>query len=227
MRRLVAVSALAIAAGAAPAPASAATPTGPAYTLTDVGTFGGAQAQLEIPGVPITNEGTVIGTADTTTTDSDYPNNGPFGSDPQLTHAFSWQNGRMTDLGALPGNNSSAVSEINGRGAGAGYSETAADDPRTGAPGMHPVAFHDGRVTDLGTLPGGTEGLAVAINDRGQIAGMSNNATPDPVGFPLFFNWVTQVRSFNLEGRRDARPRHARRTGHGNGNDERARADRR
>lgn len=61
---------------------------------------------------------------------------------------------------------------------------------------MHPVEFKDGNVTGLRTLPGGTEGFAVAINDRGQIAGMSNNGTPDPFGFPLFFDWVTQTRSF-------------------------------
>jgi probable HAF family extracellular repeat protein len=168
----------------------------PAYSMTDVGTLGGAQAQLQIPGVPITNQGTVIGTADTTATDSDYPNNGPCGSDPQIQHAFSWQNGRMTDLGALPGNNCSAIAQTNGRGVGAGFSETGADDPLTATPAIHPVAFHDGRLTDLGTLPRGTEGFAVAINDRGQIAGMSNNGTPDPFGFPLFFSWVTETRSF-------------------------------
>jgi probable HAF family extracellular repeat protein len=166
------------------------------YTLTDVGTFGGPNAALDGPAVQITSRGAVLGTADTTIPDSDYPNDGPFGSEPQLTHAFSYQDGALTDLGALPGNNGSGVFEVNARGVGAGSSETTSLDPLTGAPAQHPVLFRDGTVTDLGTLPGGTEGFALAINDRGQVAGMSNNGTRDRFGVPNFFNWVTEIRSF-------------------------------
>jgi probable HAF family extracellular repeat protein len=184
---------LALASSGSAAPSRSA---GPRYTLIDVGTFGGAHAELEGPAIQITDRGAVLGLADTTISDTDNPNDGPFGGDPVLMHAFAWEHGQLMDLGALPGNNSSAVFEINERGVGAGSSETSALDPLIGAPAQHPVLFEDGRVIDLGTLPGGTEGFAVAINDRGQVAGMSNNAIPDRFGVPLFFNWVTQIRSF-------------------------------
>lgn len=172
------------------------------YRLVDVGTFGGPQASLDLTGYPITSQGAVLGTADTTVADTDYPNNNPFivkYPDPFLTQAFKWQDGRLTDLGALPGNNSSALFQINGSGVGAGMSETGALDPNTGYPADDAVLFEKGSVIDLGTLPGGHESQAVAINDRGQVSGFADNGTPDPVsmfGGPNGAGWVTQVRSF-------------------------------
>jgi hypothetical protein len=142
----------------------------------------GPQAFLNLPGVPITARGTILGTADTTIADADYPNSNPFlfGPDPVLAQAAEWRDGKLTDLGALPGNNASAVYQINGAGAGAGLSETGAGDPLTGYPAIHAVLFQNGSVTDLGTLPGGHESIAQSINDRGEVAGFSNNGVPDP-----------------------------------------------
>jgi len=79
-----------------------------------------------------------LGTADTTIPDTDYPNFNPFMvgfPDPYLAQAFEWRNGQLINLGALPGNNSSAVFEVNGNGVGVGMSETATVDPYTGWPG--------------------------------------------------------------------------------------------
>jgi probable HAF family extracellular repeat protein len=177
--------------------ATALTSAPPRYALIDVGTFGGPHAELNGPAVPITDRGAVLGTADTTVADSDFPNFNPFFSpDPVLQHAFEWRNGKLTDLGALPGNNSSFVFEVNGRGVGAGSSETGALDPLTEYPAAHAVLFKDGQVLDLGTLPGGHESLGIAINDRGQVAGFGNNGVPDPVSIFASNNWSTQTRSF-------------------------------
>ena len=78
----------------ATAPAGAK-PT-PAYTLTDVGTFGGPQDFLNLPGEPLTRQGGVIGTADTTTPDEDFPNFNPFiigFPNPTIARAFVFQMG--------------------------------------------------------------------------------------------------------------------------------------
>jgi probable HAF family extracellular repeat protein len=189
---LLALSAPAFAAGQA----AAARSVSPRYALIDVGTFGGPQAFINLPGIPITSRRAVLGTADTTIPDADYPNFNPFVvgvADRVLVHAFAWQDGRLTDLGALPGNNSSAVFQINRSGVGAGLSENGTLDPLTGYPAENAVLFKEGRVISLGTLPGGHESQAIAINDRGQVAGFGSNGVPDPVSF---FKWGTQTRSF-------------------------------
>jgi len=176
---------------------SSTTSAAPHYALIDVGTFGGPDAGLDLPGRPITSQRAVIGTADTTTRDADSSTNSLLGvADPFVSHAFSWQDGHLTDLGALPGNNSSAVFDINSSGIGAGWSETGAIDPVLSYPASHAVRFEHGAVQDLGTLPGGTESFAFAINDNGQIAGIGNNGVPDQFLGPAFFKWSTQVRSF-------------------------------
>jgi probable HAF family extracellular repeat protein len=55
---------------------------------------------------------------------------------------------------------------------------------------------------NLGTLPGGHESQALAINDQGQVAGFGDNGVRDPVSMfgpvngPGDPGWVTQSRSF-------------------------------
>ncbi len=170
-------------------------PDGPAYRMTDVGTFGGPSADVVGPARQMTPRGAVIGIADTTHPDADSPNAGLAGDDPYLFHAFAWYHGRLHDLGALPGENSSVVQEVNGHGLGVGGSETGAYDPRAHAPAMHTVLFRSGKVIDLGTLPGGSESFAVSVTEEGVVAGVSNSAAAGP-GMPDFFDWGGQIRSF-------------------------------
>jgi probable HAF family extracellular repeat protein len=193
-RRLLALIAAAIPlvlAFAASAQASARYP----YTLIDPGTFGGPNSFFDGPGVPIAGNGTLVGAADTTTLDSDYPHCAPPGGcfDPHIQHGFAYSNGRLTDLGALPGQNVSAIYELNSNGIGVGSSESGADDPNTGTAAQVAVMFRHGHVINLGTLPGGSESFAQDINDQGQIAGNSSNATPDPYSI---FGWGTETRAF-------------------------------
>jgi probable HAF family extracellular repeat protein len=187
--------ALAALIAAAPAHANTQYP----YTLVDPGTLGGPQSALNLPAVPLAQDGTLLGTADTTTTDTDYPNVNPFITnrpDGELTHAFAWRNGKLTDLGALPGNNSSAVFEVNGKGVGVGMSETAVTDPFTGWPADNAVMFKNDKMINLGTLPGGYESQATDINDWGQVSGFASNGIPDR--FSLL-GWGTQTRSFTWQ----------------------------
>lgn len=164
------------------------------YDLIDVGTFGGDVSLLNGPAVNIPRPGSVLGSAATTIPDADYPEFNVFGSlDLNLLHAFDWSGGRLHDLGALPGNNSSFVFEENRYGVGAGMSETGAFDSANNYPAGHAVVFDHGQVRDLGTLPGGQESQAMAINDGGQVAGFADNGTKDPYSM---LGYAGQSRAF-------------------------------
>jgi probable HAF family extracellular repeat protein len=79
---------------------------------------------------------------------------------------------------------------LNRRGALVGISDTAMTDP------FSPNCFldcnvelswvwQDGALIQLSSLPGGSSNLALAINERGQIAGISQNGAVDPLtGWP-------------------------------------------
>lgn len=164
--------------------------------LLTLGRSGGPQSFLNVPAIPITADGTLLGTADTAIPDEDYPNFNPVligFPDPYVAHAFAWREGQLRDLGALPGNNSSSVFEVNGNGVGVGASETTTNDPFTGFPLMHAVMYGNGRVKDLGTLPGGFEAQANDINDQGLVSGFASNGILDPYSM---LPWGTQARSF-------------------------------
>lgn len=166
------------------------------YKLIDLGTLGGAQS-AGAPGQVLNNQGTVVGCADTSTADPNYPNFNPFlsplGSDPFIFHTFRFQEGVVTDLGALSGVNSSCESFITAKGLIVGGSENGLIDPLTGWPAMEGVVWEDGQVINLGTF-GGHESFAIWANNRGQVVGAAADAIPDP--FSVFFGWGTETRAF-------------------------------
>ena len=100
------------------------------YKLIDIGTLGGPASYYSAQGVGslILNErGAVAGYGDTPDPDPYFPN--CFDNDCYLAHAFRFQDGVLTDLGALPGINNSAMSAINARGWVSGFSENGITDP--------------------------------------------------------------------------------------------------
>ena len=139
----------------------------PNYTVTDLATLGGTYATA----YGVNNSGSVVGSA-----------NLPGDAE---GHAFLWSKGVRSDLGTFGGPNSSAAF-INERGEVTGSAETATPDP-LGEDfcgfGTHliclPFLRQDGLMTPLPTL-GGNNGIANRINSRGQVAGIAENATPDP-----------------------------------------------
>lgn len=88
-----------------------------------------------------------------------------------IHHGFLWQNGVMTDLGNLPGLPTSLANGINNQGQVVGFSQDANGDDNTAVA----VLWEGGSIIDLNTVipPGSPLFLmeAVAINDRGEIAG--------------------------------------------------------
>jgi probable HAF family extracellular repeat protein len=138
--RLGWVAVLAVAAGvpaaaAAAAPASAATAT---YRITDLGSLGGG-----------VTDATAINAAGQVTGDSTL-NGG-------TNHAFVWSNGKMTDLGTLPGGDFSKGREVNNSGEVAGSATDSGEIP-------HPALWKGGSIKAF--RPGSGP---LAINDSGQL----------------------------------------------------------
>jgi probable HAF family extracellular repeat protein len=169
------------------------------YKLVDLGTFGGPLSTVFLAednyNPILNNRGTVAGLGDTSAPD-------PFPAfcffDCFVSHAFQWQKGVTTDLGALPGGASSASAWISANGLIAGWSENGLIDPLfPGFPESHAVLWKDGEIIDLGTVDGGYESVANAVNNRGQVVGAAANAVPDlsPMSASNF-GWTTETRAF-------------------------------
>ena len=144
-------------------------------TLTDLGTLGGAHTDVVLvgdsyelsyswkaPRTLITNRGQIIGSSETSRGDR---------------HAFLWQDGRMRDLGTLPGRTESEAVALNNHGQLAAnsfnsyYRHELVDEGSFRA-----FVWQNGKATDLGTL-GGQQSAAIDINDHGQIVGWATTNT--------------------------------------------------
>jgi probable HAF family extracellular repeat protein len=169
-------------------------PTHHHYKLIDIGTFGGPASYFQngFDGL-LNDQGTAVGWVDTSTADPD-----PtfcFNPDCFVSHAFQRQDGTLIDLGSLAPGWSSAATWINETGQTVGFSENGLIDPLIGFPEFHAVLWHSGGITDLGTLEGGFESIANAVNDRGQVVGFATNTISDPFSF-FPFPGATQARAF-------------------------------
>jgi probable HAF family extracellular repeat protein len=166
------------------------------YQFIDVGTLGGPNSSLPgsffegIATESLSRAGTFAGQADTATPDPNC-----FG-DCFVSHAIQWRDGVFTDLGALRSseNLSSASSWISGNGLIAGLSQNGEIDPlNPGFPEVRAVLWKHGKITDLGTLEGGYESVASAVNARGQVVGLATNTIPDAYSI---VGVSTQARAF-------------------------------
>jgi probable HAF family extracellular repeat protein len=157
------------------------------YKLVVIGTFGGPNSYpFDGDAKALSNRGMLTGQADTAIPDPNFANFNPYvGQNPFLQHAFKWQNGKLADLGALPGSNTSNAGWITEGGAVSGLSTRSTLDPLTGWPEEAAILWtQNGEIIDLGTL-GGYEAQADANNSRGQVAGFSSNNVPDSLPSPI------------------------------------------
>ena len=154
------------------------------YVLVDLGTFGGPNSYTNGPLDPtLNNSGTFAGEADTAIPDPHAPNcQNP---DCFVQHAQEWRHGVVIDMGTLPGVNlSSGASWVSDNGTIVGTSQNGLIDPLLGTPESRAVLWtKDDHIIDLGTLEGGNESFATAVNSRRQVTGWSLNAIPDTFSF--------------------------------------------
>ena len=152
------------------------------YRLIDFGTLGGPQSYVNIPPASysrvLNNQGAVAGWADTPISDP-FPDF-CFDEDCFVSHAFRGRQRDVRDLGALPGGGSSQGNWISETGLIAGISQNGETDPLVpGFPELRAVLWKNNRIVDLGTLDGGYESIASAVNSSGQVVGLATNTIPD------------------------------------------------
>ncbi len=176
----------------------------PHYKLIDIGTFGGPNDIVNGPNVPIlSRNGTYGGEAELSIPDPYAPNFCQDG-DCLVQHAQKWRNGTLTDLGTLPGVNlSSGATWVSHNANIGGVSENGRIDPLLGVPEIRAILWtNDGQMINLGTLDGGHESFAPAVNDREQVAGWALNTIRDPFSmtpcaiYPTCEPNYTQTRGF-------------------------------
>ena len=130
--------------------------------MTDIGSFGGYSFALGI-----NDFGTIVGTS------SELVNG--------VGHAFIYSQGAMTEInpfGSL--RNESSARGINNRGQVVGEALTNAGN------GFRGFVYRAGTITDVGTLDGGRNSYAFALNERGQVVGIADrpyvSTCWDPIG---------------------------------------------
>jgi probable HAF family extracellular repeat protein len=126
----------------------------------DLGTLGGASAQA----LAVNDAGQVVGKA--TTSDSEY----------YQAFRYDFYDGRMHNLGRLPGDRGSTAFGINDHGDVVGLSTP-------GSSGAHAFLYDHGTVRNLGTLAGGTTSAARGINDDGIVVGSASTAASGSCAF--------------------------------------------
>jgi probable HAF family extracellular repeat protein len=135
----------------------------------DLGNLGG---KLFTNAYGVSGNGMVVGASDLPGDTNYYLQPGAFST----AHAFRWNSGVMTDLGALPGDVQSSPNAINDRGQAVGC-------------GSRAILWQDVEIIDLNTLVPGPPFsplyllCAYDINDRGEIVGQGLTGNGDVHAF--------------------------------------------
>src|ERR1700730_6710492 len=149
--------------------------------MTDLGTLGGPNSSAFFEP---SERGQVAGNAETTTPDplkEDFCGYRTY----LVCLGFVWQNGVMTPLATLGGNNGWANGGINNQGQAVGVAENGTLDSTCATPALEakPVIWEKGRIQELPTFSGDPDGTGLSINDQGQAVGTSTDCNAAPTIF--------------------------------------------
>jgi probable HAF family extracellular repeat protein len=150
----------------------------------DLGTLGGLNSNVSWPNH--STRGEIVGIAET----AEMNPLGEtwscawffFGPDGYVCNGFAWQDGVMSPLPPFPGGIDSYAAGVNNKGQVAGWAENGVHDPTCnhGAPYGQFLQFEAAiwgprlnQMTQLAPLAGDPDSAATAINDRGQVVGIS------------------------------------------------------
>ena len=157
-------------------------------SLVDLGTLGGPNSNVAWPGVNNTGN-LVVGIAETAELGGEnwscrffFPS-----ATGHQCLAFAWQNGVMTPLPTWGGTNGFAT-EVNSSGQVVGWAENLVEDPTCNPPVLHQFRgfmwdSRTGEMRELTPLSGDSTSTGNAINERGQVAGISGRCANAVGGF--------------------------------------------
>jgi probable HAF family extracellular repeat protein len=141
------------------------------YKVIDLGTLPGDDNSVAHG---INNAGQVVGS-------SVLPGSSDPVVNPDKSHAFLYEHGQLSDLGL-----NGATSQALGVAGGIGIDPSDKDDDRrktrvTGsfgsAPEIYAFLYQDHLLRNLGRLPGGSYSIGHAVNRRGEVVGVADNAS--------------------------------------------------
>jgi probable HAF family extracellular repeat protein len=157
-----------------------------ASTPLDLGTLGGPELNSAI-GWPVkSTNGVIVGISDT---DQNHPLGSAFSCwafyapgvpTRKICNGFRWDKGKMSPLPPFAGGYNSYAAAANNSGQIVGWAENSEFDP-TCDPEFQLLQFHaaiwwpNGQMQDLPPLPGDSVSAATAINDKGQVVGISGD----------------------------------------------------
>ena len=154
-------------------------------TAEDLGTLAGPNSSLNsnVTWNVKNTEGIIVGISQTTTPEPNGEHwssaafyGGAFGF---INLGFVWENGAMRGLPPFVGGNNGFATGANNLGQVVGWAENGVHDPAcccTQVLQFRPAVWEVGppdQIHDLPLIPGDTSGAATAINDNGQIVGIS------------------------------------------------------
>jgi len=149
-----------------------------------LGNLGGPNSAVAWP--VKSNNGVIVGISETADADplgeyfSCYPFFATGVPTGQICKGFRWQNGQLTSLPSFPGGYSSYATGVNNRGQVVGWAENGVHDP-TCDTSFQILQFRaviwqpNGQMQELPPLPGDSTSAATAINDLGQVVGISGD----------------------------------------------------